>query len=136
MKRVISIMLAITMMIIAGVSTSAALPEEASPFYIHIKRVNNVISFDGTNGEASASVQALSGTTKITGTLTVYKQSGNNWISVGSSSNTVTSSAMVLSVNFTGYSEANYKAVFSFSVTRNGTTESESNTTYEICPKA
>ena len=136
MKKVISIFLACCILIIGGVSTYAALPETIEPLWVNIDGFQNNIYFNGANSSATATVIGKSGTTKITGTLTVYRQSGSNWIYVGSDSDTVTTSAMGLSVNFTGYSEVNYTSVLSFSLTRNGVTESESNTYYKTCPKS
>lgn len=133
MKKIISIILACILLVITGVSAYAAPQESAEPFWININKINNVITFNGTSGNASASIYGKSGTTKITGTLTVYRQSGDNWIYVGQDSDTVTSNIMSLSVDFTGYYESNYKSVFSFTVTRNGVNESESDTVYKIC---
>ena len=136
MKKVISILLACVIMIIGSVSIYAALPETAEPLWVNVDGFQNNISFNGTSGNAAALIYGKSGTTKVTGTLIVYRQYGSNWIYVGSDSDTVSSSVMGLSVDFTGYSEVNYKAVLTFSVTRNGVTESETDTVYKTCPRS
>ncbi len=136
MKKMISVILACVLIITTGMSTSAALPETIEPLWDNIATIVNDMSFNGTSGNASASIVGKSGTTKITGTLTVYRQSGDNWIYVGQDSDTVTTGYMALSVDFNGYSEVNYKSVFSITVTRNGMSESESDTAYKTCPKS
>lgn len=117
------------------VSTFSALPIDYLPQWSNIDRMASVIVFDGQVGNASATVYAKSGATKVEGMLTVYKQSGGSWVYVDSDSETTTSHSYVsLSVDFNAVSGGYYKSVFEVTVTKNGIEESETKYNYKTCP--
>ena len=134
MKKLLSIILFLSSLIGISGGVYAALPIDNSPQWSNISTMVSGLGFSGTNGTASGSVDAKSGVTKIEGTLTVYRWSGNTWVYVDSDSDTTTTDDyLVLSVEFTGVSGVNYKSVFHVSVTRNGIVETEDKTNYRAC---
>ena len=97
-------------------------------------KLSNTIAFDGTDGNAKGTVLGKSGTTSISGTLTVYRQSGSSWIYVGSTSGTSSTTKLTLDCDFSAVSGVNYKSVYEVVVTINGIEEPETKTTYNTCP--
>lgn len=77
----------------------------------------------------------MSGATKVEGTLTVYKRTGNTWVYVDSDSGSTTTNLYVaLAVEFDGISGSVYKSVFEVAVTRNGIRETATKYNCETCP--
>jgi len=137
MKKLLSIILAVMLIILTVVSVGAAkIPENSiTPLWEKIVEISSSIGFSGSSGEATASVRGKLGTTLVAGVLTVYKQDSNGgWSSVGSNSRTSASSSLSLSVNFTGVSGGYYKSVLTTTVYVNGVGETETATTYKTCP--
>ena len=134
MKKILSIILALSMIIGVSVGVYAVHPINNSPQWSNISTLVSGLGFSGTSGTASGSVDGKSGVTKIEGTLTVYKLSGNSWVYVNSDSCTTTDDYLVLSVSFSGVSGVEYKSVFHVAVTRNGIVETENKYNYETCP--
>lgn len=134
MKKVFSILLAGMLMAGFAVSVHAATPETAVPLWDNISTMTNVITFDDTAGSVLANISGKSGTTKITATLTVYKQTDDGWEYVDHATSVMNFSYMVFGIDFTGESGAYYKAVLDVTVTCNGTDESETKTAYKTCP--
>lgn len=95
--------------------------------------MENRITFDGTEGTAWATLEGKNGTTEITGSLNVYKETDRGWVFVASDSDSTAGNYLSLSVDFTGVSGGYYKSVFSVTVTRNGVDETETKTTYATC---
>lgn len=125
----------ILLILLMCVKVLCAVPIEYLPQWNNINTMNSVLVFDGTNGNASASAYGKSGTTKVEGALTVYRQSGGTWEYVDSESETTTSKTYVsLSVDFNAVSGGYYKSVFEVTVTRNGIEESETKYSYKTCP--
>ena len=133
MKKVIVSILTLCMCLSLCCPAFASSPAK-SPMWVNILSMSSQIVFDGTDGEAFASVKGKSGTTAISGTLTVYRQSGSNWVYVDSVSGTSSTLKLDIHLDFTGISGAYYKAVFEVVVTRNGIDEPETKTSYETCP--
>ncbi len=132
MKKIVVLILAFCMSLSLCYPVLASSPK--SPMWVNIASINSLISFSGTSGNASATVIGRKGTTAISGTLTVYKQVGSNWVYVDSVSGTSSTLKLDLGVDFTGISGTYYKAVFEVVVTRNGIDEPETKTSYETCP--
>lgn len=84
------------------------------------------IDFIGTTGYVNAKAMARSGTSNMSGTVTVYKKVVFFWFEVTSWSNESTSSTLNINETFTGESGNNYKAVFDVTATYNGIPESAS----------
>lgn len=135
MKKVTIVTCAIVLASLMCWNTFGALPIDHSPQWANIIRMASVIVFDGQDGNASATVYAKSGATRVEGTLTVYKASGGIWEYVDSASETTTTNTYVsLSVDFDAVSGGYYKSVFEVKVTRNGIEESETKYSYKTCP--
>ena len=133
MKRLISLLLVLSLFMGASAIASALSPN-IIPMWEHIRQITNVISFDGLNGEASAYVLGKSGTDSISASLTVYRQSGNSWVYVTSTSDTSSTIQLSLDCDFSATSGTYYKSVFEVVVTINGIEESETKTSYKTCP--
>lgn len=104
MKKVVSILLIGMVMVGFAVSAHAAVPETAVPLWDNISTMTNVITFDGTTGNATANISGKSGTTKITATLTVYKQTDDGWEYVDHAASTMNFSYMAFGIDFAGES--------------------------------
>ena len=133
MKKMIALVVAGILMLSCCIGVGAAAPEIVAPMWDNINNLSNNISFEGTDGYAQGTVVGKSGTTAISGTLVVYKQTSNGWEFVGSDSDSVSGSFMTLKVEFDGKEGEYYKSVFNVSVTRNGVVESETKTVYKTC---
>lgn len=135
MRRIIGISLAIFLLLGISSNVFASQPPEYSPQWSNILSVVSSLAFSGTQGSAGGAVDAKSGASKVEGTLTVYKRSGNTWIYVDSDSDsTTTNSYVVLSVEFDGVSGTEYKSVFEVAVTKNGIEETATKYNYKTCP--
>lgn len=133
MKKMLSLVIAGILLLSCCIGVGAAVPEIVTPMWDNINTMNNSINFSGTDGVAQASVFGKSGTTAVSGTLEVYKQTTNGWEFVGSDSDSVSGIYMSLQVAFDGEEGEYYKAVFKVSVTRNGVVEPETKTVYKTC---
>ena len=133
MKKIFSLFIAGILLLSCCIGIQAALPEMIEPLWDNIRNMENTITFDGTEGTARAELDGKSGTTGISGSLKVYKETDRGWVFVASDSDSVTGTSMTLSVDFTGVSGGYYKSVFSVTVTRNGVEETETKTTYAWC---
>ena len=133
MKKVMSLVIAGILLLSCCIGVGAAVPDIVTPMWDNINTMKNNIVFDGTDGVAQASVFGKSGTTAVSGTLEVYKQTTNGWEFVGSDSDSVSGIYMSLQVAFDGEEGEYYKAVFEVSVTRNGVVEPETKTVYKTC---
>ena len=133
MKKVMSLVIAGILLLSSCIGVGAVMPDIVTPMWDNINTMKNNIVFDGTDGVAQASVIGKSGTTAVSGTLEVYKQTTNGWEFVGSDSDSVNGIHMSLQVAFDGEEGEYYKAVFEVSVTRNGVVEPETKTVYKTC---
>jgi hypothetical protein len=91
--------------------------------------------FSGRTGYISASVDGQTGTSRIEGTVTVYRQSGTYWIYVDSWDKNVNSRHISIIGVFSGASGVTYKAVITANVIKGRLSESVtavSNTA--VCP--
>lgn len=135
MKKIISFVASILLTLVLGGIVHSAFPIVSSPQWTNISTMSNLIVFDGLDGTAAGSVYGKTGTTKVEGTLTVYKQTGGTWEYIDSASETTTTKTYVsLSVDFDAISGEYYKSVFEVSVTRNGIEETETKYSYKTCP--
>lgn len=137
MKKIISVLISVFMLLgIAFYAEAAVIPEDTvMPLWDNIFNMSNEIVFNGITGKATAGVTGKSGTTLISGVLTVYKQDSNGgWSSVNSNSRSSASNSLSLSVNFTGVKGGYYKSVLTTTVYVNGVGETETATTYKTCP--
>jgi len=133
MKKVLSFFIAGMLLLSCCIGVQAALPEIAEPLWDNIFEMENIISFNGTEGTASAELDGKSGTTEVSGSLKVYKETDRGWVFVDSVSDSTDGTYLSLSVDFTGVSGGYYKSVFSVTVTCNGVEETETKTAYAWC---
>ena len=89
---------------------------------------------DSCTGNASASVTGKIGTSKIECKIEVYRQNGTEWIYVKGDTQTVNDGSMNMELLVNGNSGQYYKAEFTFTVWRNGTSEVITFTDYATCP--
>ncbi|MBE6617121.1 MAG: hypothetical protein E7627_04165 [Ruminococcaceae bacterium] len=134
MKKLLTLILIAATLFCFATNTFAALPETIAPMWVNIRQMSNDLVFNGTSGIADTMVFGKSGTTRITGTLTVYVQTSNGWEEVDSTSGSSTSLYLSMTINFTGIPGEYYKSVLNVTVTINGVNESETKTAYEYCP--
>ncbi len=134
MKRLLILLITIVMCMGLGITSSAKVPTTYDPLWTNILSMSNSIGFDGTEGSAYATVKGKTGTTEISGTLTIYRQSGSDWVYVTSTSSTTSSIRLSLGCDFSGVSGTYYKSVFEVTVTINGNDESETKSDYATWP--
>ena len=132
MKKLLVLLLTVSLCLGISTHTFARAPD-VSPRWNNILRLSSSIIFDGTDGTASGSVLGRSGTTSISGSLTVYRQSGSNWVYVGSTSGTSANNKLTMEYDFTSIIGGYYKAVYEVTVTIDGNDETETKTTYGMC---
>lgn len=132
MKKILIFLLAMIFCLGVSVRIFAQAPN-VTPMWNNIRELTSSIVFNGTDGTANASVLGKSGTTSISGTLTVYRQSGSSWVYVGSTSGTSSTNKLTLEFDFNAVIGGYYKSVFEVTVTINGVEESETKTAYNTC---
>ena len=123
MRKRISYLLMLVIVMTAMLGTAANASTE-SVMWTNISSATVDINKNGASSSATGTVVGISGTTNISGTITVYLKSGSTLIYVASNSGSTTTRTLAVDVTFTAISGATYVAVFSGSVTANGTTES------------
>lgn len=137
MKKIVKLcLLALTSILVLSlmtVSCFAAQPPTVMPLWDNILDIDLIIGIDGNSGTATATLSKQPGATKSDGTLTLYKQIGDNWIYVDSA---YKSSTRGLAVNIDFYAESGvqYKAVFEGTAYRGDVGESHTITRYKTCP--
>ena len=133
MKKIFAMILAVLLIACGTMTVCAAVPETVMPLWENISSINCDLTFDGTDGKADGMARGLSGTTRMSGTVTVYVQTSSGWSEVGSASQTVAGNRISVSVDFEGETGEYYKAVFELTCVRNGVSESETRTEYRTC---
>ena len=93
----------------------------------------NFLFNDNLEGSAEITVTAKLGSTSTTITIKVYRQEGNEWILIKEGSKTSTMIVTAYNVLFPGEVGEYYKAEYTISVTRLGTTETITETRYVTC---
>ncbi len=133
MKKFVSVMLACFCLVGLSLGVYAA-GSAVTPLWDNFDNMVTKVVFSGTSGTATASVSESTYSADVTGTLTVYKQTKAGWLFIRRDSGESSRGALSLEVNFTGESGAYYKAEFSVTVTKDGVSESETQTAYKTCP--
>lgn len=118
MKRYIAMFLAIILLYSFAVSISASSLDPIIPLWNNVTVAQCTIDFSETGGTISAYIRGKSGTTSISGTVTLYR--GNT---VVDSWNISGRSIASVSDTFTGISGSTYKLVLDADVTTNGVVE-------------
>lgn len=133
-KKLLALMMTVLMLVCFGTSAYAALPETIEPLWDNIQNTTHTMYFDGDRGSVLGSITGKSGTTNITGTLNVYKQTTTGWVLVGRDYGSTTERVLGLYVEYTAEPGAYYQSVLNFSVTINGVVEPETLYEYATCP--
>ena len=128
-KRLISAMFIFMMLVtVAIVPVSAAVVDTVLPLWDATNTVKVTLTFSDVNGRATGKA-SVSGAT-ITGTLSVYEDGNPNPIYT----QTKTAIGMLtVTINFEGDYDVEYTAVFNVTATKNGVTESASDSVSEYC---
>ena len=125
--RVLSIVLMISCMVM---SVSAAVVPPVEPNWDNVSRLSCRITFSGTRGTVFCDISARTGTTSITGTLTLYEDD----VEIDSWDIDVETSYVTIADNFTGDSGSTYKLVLDADVVTNGVSEPLDYTATKVCP--
>ena len=136
MKRVAAFLIAGLMSLPFATGVYAKMPDGGivAPQWNYMGTIKVDINFDGTAGLAVVTVGRIyQVTTKLEGTITVYKQVGDDWEYVASNSGSSTRSLSV-SVSFTGESGATYKAVANITAYGSAGSETDTNSKQAVCP--
>lgn len=127
-KKSLYLIITIFSAFIISMTVNAALPEDNGimPCWENMDDICLTLGFDDEVGEAGVTVGRIAGvTTRIEGTLEIYRKSGTCWIFVDSVSGESTR-ALGLSLNFDAVDGTTYKAVAE--ITAYGPNGSESET--------
>ena len=133
MKKMLTLLVSLMMSVGLCISSSARAPNVVNPLWTNIASMSNSISFIGTEGHAYATVKGKTGTTAISATLTIYRQSGSDWIYVTSASDSTTNIRLSMGCDFAGIVGEYYKSVFEVAVTINGIDELETKISFGNC---
>ena len=135
-KRVATLLIAGLMSLPFATGVYAQIPDGGivAPQWLYMSDASVSISFSGTSGTANVTVGRINKvTTKLEGTITVYKQVGNKWEYVASNSDSSTRGLSV-SVSFTGESGATYKAVADITAYSSTGNETDTISKQAVCP--
>lgn len=134
MKKMFVAVLALLMTVVMGTTSYASTGSDIMPLWDNIKTVTRELTFDGDVGTVEATVRGLSGTTEITISLIVYRQSGENGLFfIDSVTETFENSVGALSLDFDAEPGETYEASVRVTVTRNGVDETELFSVTETC---
>lgn len=136
MKKIMSMLLAAAMVLTlsTGIVVSAVDDSIIAPCWNYMNKVKVDVNFSGDSGKATATVERIFGvTTKLEATLTLYKQSGSDWIYVDSTSESSTRS-LALTLDFNAESGATYKAVVEVTAYGNSGSETTEAEKIKACP--
>lgn len=133
-QKIITLLLAGLSLLPLTTPISAKVPNNGiiTPCWNYMEAVD--IEFNFLNSTANLLVERRSQvTTKIEGTLTVYKKVGNRWVYVASNSDSSTRTLSV-DVEFDAVSGVTYKAVAEVTAYGTGGSESDSVSEVQTCP--
>ena len=132
-KITVILLLVFAMMLPATLSLFAAKPRTVQPRWTSIATIELTLIFSGTEGNAGAVARKQSTATNLEGTLTVYKQVGNDWVFVADTYGQKPVGSLGLSVDFTGEIGVLYKAVFEVTAYTGNVGETEIVDCTELC---
>lgn len=128
-KRLISAILILMMLVtVAIVPVSAAVADPILPLWTNFTKVEATIVFADIYGEATGEAKATGAT--ITGTLYVYED--GNPTPIYTQTKTA-SNRLTVTIEFEGEYGVEYTVVFNVTATKNGVTESASDSASEYC---
>ena len=128
-KRLISaILILVTVISVAILPVSAAAADPISPRWTNFSMVAATVNFADVYGTATGEARASGAT--LTGTLSVYEDGNPNPIYMQTKTAVGT---LRVTINFEGECDVEYTAVFQVTATKNGVTESASDSASEYC---
>lgn len=134
-KRILAFLMASIAILTLAIGVSAKTPDNGiTPYWVYMDSIDVDVNFSGTTGTATLLVgRIFQQTTKLEGTLTVYKQVGNSWVYVDSQNG---ESTRALSIEFTFNAESGvtYKAVADVTAYGASGDESDSASKIKTCP--
>ena len=137
MKKIVKLCLltltSILVLSLMTVSCFAAKPPTVAPLWNNISEIDLIVGISGNNGNATGPLIKQPGATRSEGTLTLYRQVGDNWIYVDSAYKSSTR-GLAVSIDFYAESGVRYKAVFEGTAYRGDVGESHTITRYKTCP--
>jgi len=134
MKKILSMALGVLIFLSMGCNVYVATSDPVIPLWDNIGSMVTLITFNGTSGNATASVTSEEGATKISATLAVYKQTGTGgWQYIGHTGTSTSDNRLMLEVDFTGEVGGYYKAVLNVIVVKDGIEEFATKTSYRTC---
>lgn len=128
-RNVVSLIL--TLVLIASFAVNI---KAATPRWANIHSISLVITFDGSNGNASGVAIKQSTETKIEGTLYLYELIDDDWEYIDEWYNSKTRGTLGVSGDFTCESGVTYKAVFVVTAYTGTTSETETVEYIDTCP--
>lgn len=137
MRKIIAYMLSVFLITLGCGMMSFANNQQQSiePRWNNAGSIDCAISFDeNQSGYAWISVAGKFGVTQIEVSVTVSYQNGSNWTRIASQTKTVNDVDLDMEVPVLGISDAYYKADFTITLYRNGTSETITQTCYATCP--
>ena len=134
-KKILAFLMASIAILTLAIGVSAKTPDnDITPYWVYMDSIDVDVNFSGTTGTATLLVgRIFQQTTKLEGTLTVYKQVGNSWVYVDSQDG---ESTRALSIEFTFNAESGvtYKAVADVTAYGASGDESDSASKIKTCP--
>ena len=118
-KRILGFISLVLVAVCLCGSVSAAVIEPVRPLWDNVNAVYCNITFSGTNGRVICDIAAISGTTSIEGTLTLYEDGDE----IDSWDIDVNTSYVNIVETFTGTRGSTYRLVLEAEVLANGYTE-------------
>lgn len=104
------------------------------PRYASINTLNCSLSFTNGKGVSSGIASKKTTASNIEGRLVIYKQVGSSWVYVDETSNSVSTTILSASLNFTPESNTTYKAVWTVTAYTNEVPETAVVEKIETCP--
>ena len=98
---------------------------EIVPLWDGIYSINLTLSFANGVGTATGVARKMAAAESISGVLTVYQQSGNDWIAIAEWSGSKRIGSLGMGGDFAVVQGATYKAVFTVTAYINGVAETE-----------
>ncbi len=131
-RKSIAMMLVFVLIISIGASALAA---GVSPKYVNTSDVQATLSFSGTTANCMANITGLSGTTKISASMTLERKNTNGTYTLLKtwSTESTNSDEFSMSKAYAVTKGYTYRLTVSGNVTRNGTTEPVSAWVENVC---
>lgn len=128
-RKVVSLVLTLVLISSFAVNINAATPRWAN-----VHSISLVITFDGSNGNASGVAIKQSTETRIEGTLYLYELIDDDWEYIDEWYNSKTRGTLAVSGDFTCESGVTYKAVFVVTAYTGTASETETVEYIDTCP--